>query len=168
MRDRKTFRVAFCGVMAGAMAALMLVGTLIPLSTYIAPMLAGALAAPVVWELGAGSGWLLYAAVSLLSLFLATDKEAALLYVLLLVTSFFPKSWRIRGLGRRADPTVALPATGGMLADYRLTIPSMMIFLSLWGVLGIPGPGWIVPAVMFVLILLPLARFLLRVYVLHR
>ena len=31
-----------------------------------------------------------------------------------------------------------------------------------------PGPGWIVPAVMSVLILLPLARFLLRVYVLHR
>ena len=84
MRDRKAFRVAFCGVMVGAMAALMLVGTLIPLSTYIAPMLAGALAVPVVWELGAGSGWLLYAAVSLLSLFLAPDKEAALLYVLLL------------------------------------------------------------------------------------
>lgn len=84
MSDRRSFRVAFCGVMAGLMIALMLLGTLIPLSTYIAPMLAGALAVPVVWELGAGSGWLLYAAVSVLSLFLAPDKEAALLYVLLL------------------------------------------------------------------------------------
>ena len=62
MNDRKVFRVAFCGVMAGLMAAVMLLGTLIPLSTYICPMIAGALAIPVVWELGAGSGWLLYAA----------------------------------------------------------------------------------------------------------
>ena len=91
-----------------------------------------------------------------------------MLYVLLLVTSFFPNSWRVRGLGRRADPNVALPATGGLLADYRLTIPSMMIFVSLWGILGIPGPGWIVSAAMFVLILLPLARFLVRVYVIRR
>ena len=84
MRDRRAFRVAFCGVMAGLMAALMLLGTMIPLSTYVCPMVAGALAVPVIWELGAGSGWLLYAAVSLLSLILAPDKEAALLYVLLL------------------------------------------------------------------------------------
>lgn len=84
MSDRRSFRVAFCGVMAGLMVALMLLGTLIPLSTYICPMLAGALAVPVVWELGRGSGWVLYAAVSVLSLILAPDKEAALLYALLL------------------------------------------------------------------------------------
>ena len=84
MSDRRAFRVAFCGVMAGLMAALMLLGTLIPLSTYLCPMLAGALVIPVVWELGEGSGWLLYLAVSALSMILAPDKEAALLYVLLL------------------------------------------------------------------------------------
>ena len=84
MTDRRAFRVAFCGVMAGLMTALMLLGTLIPLSTYICPMLAGALVIPVIWELGAGSAWVVYAAVSALSLILAPDKEAALLYVLLL------------------------------------------------------------------------------------
>lgn len=84
MDERRSLRVAFCGVLAGLMAALMLLGTLIPLSTYLCPMLAGALVIPVVWELGAGSGWLVYAAVSILSLILAPDKEAALLYVLLL------------------------------------------------------------------------------------
>ncbi len=84
MSDRRVFRVAFCGVMAALSLAFMLLGTLIPLSTFICPMLAGALAVPVVWELGAGSGWLLYAAVSALSLILAPDKEAALLYVFLL------------------------------------------------------------------------------------
>lgn len=84
MRDPRAFRVALCGVMGGLMAALMLLGTLIPMSTYLSPMLAGALAVPVVWELGERAGGLLYAAVSLLSLFLCPDKEAALLYVLLL------------------------------------------------------------------------------------
>lgn len=84
MSDRFAFRAAFCGVMAGLMAAMMLLGTLVPLSTYICPMLAGTLMIPVIWELGAGSAWLVYAAVSALSLILASDKEAALLYVLLL------------------------------------------------------------------------------------
>ncbi len=84
MGNRRSFRVAFCGMLAGLMVALMLLGTLIPMSTYICPMIAGAMVIPVVWELGTGSGWLVYAAVSALSLFLAPDKEAALLYVLLL------------------------------------------------------------------------------------
>ncbi len=84
MVSRRSFRIAFCGIAAALMLVLRLMGTLVPISTYICPMLAGALAVPVVWELGIGSGWLVYAAVSLLSLFLAPDKEAALLYVLLL------------------------------------------------------------------------------------
>lgn len=85
MNDRlRAKRMAFCGMAAALMLVLMLLGTLIPLSTYLCPMLAGALAVPVVWELGEGSGWLVYVAVSVLCLFLAPDKEAALLYVLLL------------------------------------------------------------------------------------
>jgi hypothetical protein len=84
MMNRRSFRVAFCGVTAGLMAALMLLGTMFPMSAYICPMLAGALMIPVIWELGAGAGWMLYIAVSLLSLILAPDKEAALLFALLL------------------------------------------------------------------------------------
>ena len=84
IRNRPSFRVAFCGVMTALMAVVMLLGTMIPLSTYVCPALAGALLIPALWELGPGAGWLIYGGVSVLSLLLAPDKEAALLYVLLL------------------------------------------------------------------------------------
>ena len=83
MRNRTSFRVAFCGVLAALMVVLMLLGTMIPATEYLCPALAGVLIIPVVWEFGGKSGGLLYAAVALLSLILAPNKEAALFFVLL-------------------------------------------------------------------------------------
>ena len=77
-------RVAFCGILAALMLVIMLLGTMIPAATFICPMLAGALSIPVLWEFGTRSGILLYLAVSVLSLILAPDKEAALMFVCLL------------------------------------------------------------------------------------
>lgn len=37
MRNRLSFRVAFCGVLAALMIAVMLLGTMIPTTTYICP-----------------------------------------------------------------------------------------------------------------------------------
>ena len=48
MRNRLSFRVAFCGVLAALMIAVMLLGTMIPTTTYICPALAGVLLLPVV------------------------------------------------------------------------------------------------------------------------
>lgn len=84
MDNRRSIRVAFGGMAAALMLVTMLLGTLVPMSTYVCPALAGAIAVPVVWELGERTGWMLYAVVSALSLLLAPDKEAALLYILLL------------------------------------------------------------------------------------
>ena len=72
MRNRLSFRVAFCGVLAALMIAVMLLGTMIPTTTYICPALAGVLLLPVVWEFGFRTGALLY-----------PNKEAALFFVLL-------------------------------------------------------------------------------------
>lgn len=83
MRNRLSFRVAFCGVLAALMIAVMLLGTMIPTTTYICPALAGVLLLPVVWEFGFRTGALLYLAVALLSLILSPNKEAALFFVLL-------------------------------------------------------------------------------------
>ena len=77
MRNRLSFRVAFCGVLAALMIAVMLLGTMIPTTTYICPALAGVLLLPVVWEFGFRTGALLYLAVALLSLILSPNKEAA-------------------------------------------------------------------------------------------
>ena len=83
MRNRLSFRVSFCGILAALMVALMLLGTMIPTTTYICPALAGMLVIPVVWEFGFRTGGLLYLAVALLSLFLAPDKEAGLFFAFL-------------------------------------------------------------------------------------
>ena len=51
--------------------------------TYALPMVAGALLIVPVIEFGTGTALTAYAAVALLSIFLAGDKEAALMYALL-------------------------------------------------------------------------------------
>lgn len=55
--------------------------TFIPTATYALPAVAGAVLIPIVIEAGAGSGWMVYAAVALLSLFISSDKEAAILFI---------------------------------------------------------------------------------------
>ena len=76
LKNRMSFRVAFCGILAALMTVIMLVGPLIPTMTYVAPAAAGVFLIPVVWEFGGKAG-------GLLAFFLAPDKEAALCFVLL-------------------------------------------------------------------------------------
>ena len=84
IRSRKESRkIAFCGLMVALSAALMLTGGLIPIATYCAPMAAGLLLLPIMLEYGKKSAWTAYAAVSLITLLLGTDKEAAFFYVFL-------------------------------------------------------------------------------------
>ena len=67
LKNRMSFRVAFCGILAALMTVIMLVGPLIPTMTYVAPAAAGVFLIPVVWEFGGKTGGLLYAAVALLA-----------------------------------------------------------------------------------------------------
>lgn len=55
---------------------------LISIGTYALPALSGILLVAVVIELGTAWAWPVYIAVSVLSLILAADKEAAALYIL--------------------------------------------------------------------------------------
>jgi len=84
MRSQASRQMALCGITAALMIVVMLLGSILPLSTYSCPMLAGALTIPVLWELGGRMSGLLYLAVSLLSILMAPDKEAVFLFVFLL------------------------------------------------------------------------------------
>ena len=92
----KSKKVAFGGVVAALSLVLMLLTGVFPFGTYALPCLAGMLLTFIViefnhlWALG------VYLCVSLLSIFLSADKEAALYYVLLLgiypvLKSFFER-----------------------------------------------------------------------------
>ena len=84
----KSFQVALGGVMAALSLAIMLLTGFIPIGTYACPALAGILLIAGVIELGAKWAWAVFAAISILSLFFAGDKEAALYFVMFF--GFYP------------------------------------------------------------------------------
>ena len=75
--------VALGGVLAALAVVIMSMGTLIPVATYVCPMLCAILLQVVLKTCGSRIAWAWYGAVAVLSLLLAPDKEAAALFVFL-------------------------------------------------------------------------------------
>mgnify|MGYP001525472247 CR=1 FL=1 len=84
MRKTESQKIALCGVLSALSVGVLLVGNVLQIGTYAAPMLASFLLIPVLEDYGKKYALLLYAVVSLLSLFLVPDKELVLFYVLVL------------------------------------------------------------------------------------
>lgn len=78
----KSVGVAFCGILTALCTVLMLLTGLVTVGTYALPAIAGLLLIVIVIEMGSAWAWPVYIAVSILSVLLAADKEAAVLYVL--------------------------------------------------------------------------------------
>lgn len=84
MKLGKSKQIALCGLLGAIMVVTMLLGSIFPLTSILCPAIAGLFLISAVRECGAGPALMLYIGVSLLSLLLVPDKEAALLYSLLL------------------------------------------------------------------------------------
>ena len=80
MKNRNTFYVALGGLVT-AVSIIIMLFTVIPNVTIALPALAGVLLIAVVMEIGPKWAFLIYAAVSILSLLLSPDKEAAVFYI---------------------------------------------------------------------------------------
>ena len=87
-RSSESRKIALSGVFGSLAAVLMLMGGILPLATYVAPALAGILIVPVAIEFGIKTGYVLYAVIGLLSLFVVPDKEMSLIFVFFL--GFYP------------------------------------------------------------------------------
>ena len=84
MRNRsKASVLALCGVLAALAVALMFLGGVIPFAAIACPVLASLVLIPVYAETGKKWSLLWYAAVAILGLLLAPDKEAAILFAFL-------------------------------------------------------------------------------------
>ena len=79
-----TFKITLGGMITALSVLFMFMTGLFPFATFALPGIAGALLIMAVVEMGKGWAALIYAAVSLLSLFIAPDKESAVVYVLIL------------------------------------------------------------------------------------
>ena len=75
--------IAVCGMLAALSIVMMLLGTLLEIGLYAAPMLAGLCLLPVGRRLGKKYQVLLWVAVSVLSLILVPNVEASLMYLCL-------------------------------------------------------------------------------------
>ena len=86
MRDNKfrSFKVAFGGIIAALSIVFMFSTGIVPTLTYAIPAICGALLMTVVIEISPVFAGAIYIAVSILSLLVVADKEAAVMY-----TAFF-------------------------------------------------------------------------------
>ena len=70
-------RMALCGMLTALAVVILLLGGLLPLATFCAPVLAMAALLPVLEECGPRAAGIAWAATSLLALLLAADREMA-------------------------------------------------------------------------------------------
>ena len=73
--------IALGGILAALAVIIMSMGTLIPIATYVCPMLCCLMLQLVLKICGGRIAWAWYGAVSLLSLLMAPDKEAAAVFL---------------------------------------------------------------------------------------
>lgn len=76
-------QMALGGVMAALAIVIMCMGTLIPVATYVCPMLCMMVLHMVLHICGSRTAWAWYGAVAILSLLLCPDKEAAAVFTFL-------------------------------------------------------------------------------------
>ena len=74
---------ALGGMLAALAVVIMSMGTLIPVATYVCPMLCAVLLQVVLKACGSRIAWAWYGAVAVLSMLLSPDKEAAAVFVFL-------------------------------------------------------------------------------------
>lgn len=75
--------IALGGVLAALAVVVMCLGGLIPVATYVCPMLCALILHVVAQKCGRSVAWAWYAAVAILSLLLGPDKEAGAVFVFL-------------------------------------------------------------------------------------
>lgn len=81
MRRGSARKIAFGGMMAALALVIMCLGTMIPIATFVCPMLCAVLLMLVLGMAGTRIAWAWYGAVAILSVLLAPDKEAGAVFV---------------------------------------------------------------------------------------
>ena len=86
----------------------------------------------------------------------------------LLVLGFFPRAWRLRGVGKNVDPALVLRCAGGLIADLRIALAVIFAAQTAWAVFFGAGPQWANDLIHLLPLAVPVLRLVLRLYVLKR
>lgn len=81
MPSNRSRKIALGGVLAAVAVVIMCLGGLIPIATYVCPMLCALTQFLVMRFCGRRIGWAWFAVVAVLSLLMSPDKEAAMVFV---------------------------------------------------------------------------------------
>ena len=134
--------MALGGMLTAVSVVIMCMGSIIPVNTYICPVLCILITRTVLDRCGKRIGWCYYLATAILSLLLAPDREAALVYAFL---GFYPM---IRPYFEKLGP-LAMP---GKLAFFTLAgAASYWLLLSVMGAGAAMNEGWLLTAVTILL-----------------
>ncbi len=98
--QRNTYRIALGGILSALAAAILFLGSIIPLATFVAPALAAVCVYYFCIEYTNGTAFMVYFVIAVLVMLIAPDKEMALLFTVVL--GYFPilKSWTERRFSR--------------------------------------------------------------------
>lgn len=132
---KKNHDIALGGILIGLGVVILFLAGIFPTLSYTLAALAGCTVLVAVLEMGLGRAMMVYAGVSILSLLLVAQKDAAVLFVLLFGLYPVLKSIFETRFGRRMETTLKF-------AYFNIAI--VAAFYSFIYVLGIPndmGPG---------------------------
>ena len=111
--------MALGGMLTATAVVIMCLGSLIPVNTYVCPVLCILITRVVLERCGRRIGWCYYIATAVLSLMLAPDREAALVYAFLgyypMIRPFFEKLGVFAWYAKLLLFTLAGGASYGML-----------------------------------------------------
>ena len=155
MRLKRSMKVALSGVFTALSLVILFLTGVAPMATIALPATAGCLLIPVVVEAGLPWAFGVYGSTGLLSLFLAPDREAMLIY--LLFFGYYPALFALLGrIGNKALRWVA------KLLVFNAAI-ALDVVLSVY-VLGVPWESFFTFGPITPVILLLLANAVFVVY----
>ena len=138
----KARQMALGGMLAAVSVVIMSLGSLIPVNTYVCPVLCILVNRTVLDRCGRRMGWCYYMTVAILSLLLAPDREAALTYAFL---GYYPmiRPW-FQALGAMK--------TAAKLAFFTVSgAASYALLLLVMGAGAAMTEGWVMTAVTVIL-----------------
>lgn len=116
---KQSRQMALGGMLTAVNVVIMCLGSIIPVNTYLCPVLCILATRPVLERCGRRIGWCCYLATAILSLLLAPDREAALVYAFLgyypMIRPFFERLGPLKGPAKLIFFTLAGAASYGVL-----------------------------------------------------